>query len=334
MVNTLIIAEAGVNHNGSLETAYKLIDVAVDAGVDVVKFQSGKAEKVISKYAQKAEYQKNLTGTDESQLEMCQKFYLDYQAHLKLIKYCNQKKVRFLSSPFDIDSIGMLNQLGLDILKIPSGEITNLPYLEKIGALNKSIIMSTGMAELGEVKEALEILVNAGTNKKKVTILHCNTEYPTPYEDVNLNAMLTIRDKLGVKVGYSDHTLGIEVPTAAVVLGAEVIEKHFTLSKEMLGPDHKASLDPAELKSMVCSIRNVEKILGNGIKCTSPSEQKNKTVARKSIVAFRPIKKGEVLCENNITTKRPGLGISPMKWNDVIGVIAKRDFFTDELIDL
>lgn len=334
MVNTLIIAEAGVNHNGSLETAYKLIDVAVDAGVDVVKFQSGKAEKVISKYAQKAEYQKNLTGTDESQLEMCQKFYLDYQAHLKLIKYCNQKKVRFLSSPFDIDSIGMLNQLGLDILKIPSGEITNLPYLEKIGALNKSIIMSTGMAELGEVKEALEILVNAGTNKKKVTILHCNTEYPTPYEDVNLNAMLTIRDKLGVKVGYSDHTLGIEVPTAAVVLGAEVIEKHFTLSKDMLGPDHKASLDPAELKSMVCSIRNVEKILGNGIKCTSPSEQKNKTVARKSIVAFRPIKKGEVFCENNITTKRPGLGISPMKWNDVIGVIAKRDFFADELIDL
>ena len=334
MVNTLIIAEAGVNHNGSLETAYKLIDVAVDAGVDVVKFQSGKAEKVISKYAQKAEYQKNLTGTDESQLEMCQKFYLDYQAHLKLIKYCNQKKVRFLSSPFDIDSIGMLNQLGLDILKIPSGEITNLPYLEKIGALNKSIIMSTGMAELGEVKEALEILVNAGTNKKKVTILHCNTEYPTPYEDVNLNAMLTIRDKLGVKVGYSDHTLGIEVPTAAVVLGAEVIEKHFTLSKDMLGPDHKASLDPAELKSMVCSIRNVEKILGNGIKCTSPSEQKNKTVARKSIVAFRPIKKGEVFCGNNITTKRPGLGISPMKWNDVIGVIAKRDFFADELIDL
>jgi N,N'-diacetyllegionaminate synthase len=334
MVNTLIIAEAGVNHNGSLETAYKLIDVAVDAGVDVVKFQSGKAEKVISKYAQKAEYQKNLTGTDESQLEMCQKFYLDYQAHLKLIKYCNQKKVRFLSSPFDIDSIGMLNQLGLDILKIPSGEITNLPYLEKIGALNKSLIMSTGMAELGEVKEALEILVNAGTNKKKVTILHCNTEYPTPYEDVNLNAMLTIRDKLGVKVGYSDHTLGIEVPTAAVVLGAEVIEKHFTLSKDMLGPDHKASLDPAELKSMVCSIRNVEKILGNGIKCTSPSEQKNKTVARKSIVAFRPIKKGEVFCGNNITTKRPGLGISPMKWNDVIGVIAKRDFFADELIDL
>ena len=296
MVNTLIIAEAGVNHNGSLETAYKLIDVAVDAGVDVVKFQSGKAEKVISKYAQKAEYQKNLTGTDESQLEMCQKFYLDYQAHLKLIKYCNQKKVRFLSSPFDIDSIGMLNQLGLDILKIPSGEITNLPYLKKIGALNKSIIMSTGMAELGEVKEALEILINAGTNKKKVTILHCNTEYPTPYEDVNLNAMLTIRDKLGVRVGYSDHTLGIEVPTAAVVLGAEVIEKHFTLSKEMLGPDHKASLDPAELKSMVCSIRNVEKILGNGIKCASPSEQKNKTVARKSIVAFRPIKKGEVFC--------------------------------------
>ena len=334
MVNTLIIAEAGVNHNGSLETAYKLIDVAVDAGVDVVKFQSGKAEKVISKYAQKAEYQKNLTGTDESQLEMCQKFYLDYQAHLKLIKYCDQKKIRFLSSPFDIDSIGMLHQLGLDILKIPSGEITNLPYLEKIGALNKSIIMSTGMAELGEVKEALEILVNAGTNKKKVTILHCNTEYPTPYEDVNLKAMLTIRDKLGVKVGYSDHTLGIEVPTAAVVLGAEVIEKHFTLSKDMLGPDHKASLDPAELKSMVCSIRNVEKILGNGIKCTSPSEQKNKTVARKSIVAFRPIKKGEVFCENNITTKRPGLGISPMKWNDVIGVIAKRDFFADELIDL
>ena len=334
MVNTLIIAEAGVNHNGSLETAYKLIDVAVDAGVDVVKFQSGKAEKVISKYAPKAEYQKNLTGKEESQLEMCQKFDLDYQTHLKLINYCKQKKIRFLSSPFDIDSIDMLHELRLDVLKIPSGEITNLPYLEKIGALNKSIIMSTGMAELGEVKEALEILVNAGTNKKKVTILHCNTEYPTPYEDVNLNAMLTIRDKLGVRVGYSDHTLGIEVPTAAVVLGAEVIEKHFTLSKDMLGPDHKASLDPAELKSMVCSIRNVEKILGNGVKCVSPSEKKNKTAARKSIVAFRSIKKGEVFCEKNITTKRPGLGISPMRWNEVVGMIAKRDFFADELIDL
>ena len=334
MVNTLIIAEAGVNHNGSLETAYKLIDVAVDAGVDVVKFQSGKAEKVISKYAPKAEYQKNLTGKEESQLEMCQKFDLDYQTHLKLINYCKQKKIRFLSSPFDIDSIDMLHELRLDVLKIPSGEITNLPYLEKIGALNKSIIMSTGMAELVEVKEALGILVNAGTNKKEVTILHCNTEYPTPYEDVNLNAMLTIRDKLGVKVGYSDHTLGIEVPIAAVVLGAEVIEKHFTLSKDMLGPDHKASLDPTELKSMVRSIRNVEKVLGNGIKCVSPSEKKNKIVARKSIVAFRPIKKGEFFCENNITTKRPGLGISPMRWNEVLGLAAKRDFFADELIDL
>ncbi|MDC1122020.1 N-acetylneuraminate synthase [Nitrospinaceae bacterium] len=334
MSKTLIIAEAGVNHNGSLDTAYKLIDVAVEAGVDVVKFQSGTAEKVISQYAPKAEYQKNSTSKSESQLEMCKSFDLDYQAHSKLINYCREKKIRFLSSPFDLDSIDMLVELGLDTLKIPSGEITNLPYLLKIGALNKTIIMSTGMAELDEVRVALDILHHSGTSKNKLTVLHCNTEYPTPFEDVNLNAMLTLRDKLSVKIGYSDHTLGIEIPIAAVAMGGEVIEKHFTLDKNMPGPDHKASLEPSELKAMVCAIRNIEKSLGDGIKSSSPSELKNKAIARKSIVALRRIKKGEMFSENNITTKRPGLGISPMKWNEVMGQIADRDFSIDELIEL
>jgi N,N'-diacetyllegionaminate synthase len=334
MSNTLIIAEAGVNHNGSLDSAFKLVDVAVEAGVDVVKFQSGTAEKVISHYAPKAEYQKTTTSKSESQLEMCKNFDLDYQAHSKLINYCREKKIRFLSSPFDLDSIDMLVELGLDTFKIPSGEITNLPYLLKIGALNKTIIMSTGMAELDEVRVALDILHRSGTSKNKFTVLHCNTEYPTPFEDVNLNAMLTLRDKLGVKIGYSDHTLGIEIPIAAVAMGGEVIEKHFTLDKNMPGPDHKASLEPSELKAMVCAIRNIEKSLGDGIKCPSPSELKNKAIARKSIVALRRIKKGEMFSEKNITTKRPGLGISPMKWNEVMGQIAERDFSIDELIEL
>lgn len=331
---TLIIAEAGANHNGSLDLAYKLVDVAVEAKVDMVKFQTGKAEKVISKYAPKAEYQEKTTGKSESQLEMCKKLDLNYQEHLQLIDYCRQNRIKFLSSPFDLDSIEMLEKLGVDIFKIPSGEITNLPYLRKIGSLNKAIIMSTGMADLSEVKVALNILIHSGTSKEKITILHCNTEYPTPFEDVNLRAMLTILDELGVKVGYSDHTLGIEVPVAAVAMGAEVIEKHFTLDRNMEGPDHKASLEPDELKAMVRAIRNIEKALGGGIKHPSPSELKNRFIARKSIVAAREIKKGETFMEENITAKRPGTGISPMRWDEVIGQKAIRDFPVDELIEL
>lgn len=331
---TLIIAEAGANHNGSLDLAYKLVDVAIEANVDIVKFQTGKAEKVISKYAPKAEYQEKTTGKSESQLEMCKKLDLNYQEHLQLIDYCRQNRIRFLSSPFDLDSIEMLEKLGVDIFKIPSGEITNLPYLRKIGALNKTIIMSTGMADLSEVKGALNILIHSGTSKENITVLHCNTEYPTPFEDVNLRAMLTIRDELGVKVGYSDHTLKIEVPVAAVAMGAEVIEKHFTLDRNMEGPDHKASLEPDELKSMVRAIRNIEKALGDGIKHPSPSELKNRPIARKSIVAARDIRKGEPFTEENITAKRPGTGISPMQWDEVIGQKATRDFTVDELIEI
>jgi N,N'-diacetyllegionaminate synthase len=334
MKHVFIIAETGANHNGSLDLAYKLVDVASESGADVVKFQTGKAEKVISRYAPKAEYQKKTTDKSESQLEMCKKLDLDYQAHLKLIDYCRQSRIRFLSSPFDLDSIDMLIKLDIDTFKIPSGEITNLPYLRKIGSLNKTIIMSTGMADLSEVKVALNILINSGTAKEKITILHCNTEYPTPFTDVNLKAMLTIKNELGVKVGYSDHTLGCEISIAAVAMGAEVIEKHFTLDRNMEGPDHKASLEPDELKAMVHAIRNIEKAMGDGVKGPSISELKNRPIARKSIVAVRKIKKGETFTEGNITTKRPGTGISPMQWDEVIGQKAIRDFSEDELIEL
>ena len=332
---TLIIAEAGVNHNGSLDLAKKMIDVAVEAGADAVKFQTFKAEKVVSRYAPKAEYQMKTTTADESHLEMVKKLELDAAAHRTLIDYCKKKNIRFLSTPFDLESIDLLNELGLNIFKIPSGEITNLPYLRKIGALKKEIILSTGMADLGEIEDVLDVLTGAGTKLKDITVLHCNTEYPTPIEDVNLRAMLTIKAAFpGVNIGYSDHTLGIEVPIAAVAMGATIIEKHFTLDKSMKGPDHKASLEPDELRAMVCAIRNIEKILGTGIKKATPLELKNKPIVRKSIVAACDIRKGEIFTKENLTAKRPGTGISPMRWDEVIGKKASRDFNEDELICL
>ena len=331
-MKTFIIAEAGVNHNGSIELAKRLIDVASQAGADAVKFQTFKAENLVSKNATKAEYQKETTDANESQYDMIKKLELDVDTHKELMAYCKQKEIMFLSTPFDHDSIEMLNDFGLEIFKIPSGEITNLPYLRHIGKLGKKVILSTGMADIGEIEDALDVLVTAGTSKEDITVLHANTMYPTPMEDVNLKAMQTIACTFGVDVGYSDHTLGIEVPIAAVAMGASVIEKHFTLDKTMEGPDHKASLEPNELKAMVKAIRNIEQALGNGIKKPSKSEQPNMTVARKSIVALKPIKKGEVLSEDNLTIKRPGDGISPMRWNEIIGTVAQKNYKVDEPI--
>ena len=332
---TFIIAEAGVNHNGSPELAKKMIDVAVDVGADAIKFQTFKAEQVISRNAKKAAYQIQTTDAAESQLDMIRRLELDSSTHKRLFQYCKVKKIQFLSSPFDLESIGLLTSLGLTILKIPSGEITNLPYLRKIGALKKEIILSTGMADLGEIEDALNVLMEAGTARADITILHCNTEYPTPFQDVNLRAMLTIKAAFpGIQVGYSDHTPGIEAPIAAVAMGSTVIEKHFTLDKNMKGPDHRTSLEPDELKAMVHAIRNIEKALGNGIKNPSPSELKNELIARKSIVAARNIRKGELFTEENLTVKRPGTGISPMRWDEVIGKKASRNFNADELINL
>jgi len=334
-MQTLIIAEAGVNHNGDLSLAKKLVDVAADAKADIVKFQTFKAEKLASRLAAKADYQKKTTGAEESQLEMLKKLELKYEDHLELINYCKQRSIQFLSTPFDIDSISLLQQLGIRLGKIPSGEITNLPYLKKMAMTFDELIMSTGMADLSEIQDAIDVIVASGFSKHKLTVLHCNTEYPTPYDDVNLKAMQTIRATFNVKVGYSDHTLGIEVPIAAVALGAAVIEKHFTLDKNMEGPDHKSSLEPHELREMVRQIRNIEQaISGTGIKEPSPSEKKNISIARKSIVAATRIKKGELLSESNLTVKRPGTGISPMQWGDVCGSRAARDFEQDELIVL
>lgn len=329
-----IIAEAGVNHNGDINTAKKLIDIACDAGADAVKFQTFKAENLVTKNAVKAEYQKEIIGSDVSQLEMLKKLEISQSFHKELTEYSKSKGIIFLSSSFDLESMDLLIGLGLDIFKIPSGEITNLPYLRKVGSLGKQIIMSTGMANLDEIKTALDILISSGTNKANIIILHCNSEYPTPFEDANILAMSTIRDKFDVKVGYSDHTLGIEASIAAVALGAIVIEKHFTLDKGMSGPDHKASLDPKELESMVKAIRNIEKGLGNGIKKVTPSEAKNKSIVRKSIVASKDIKKGDIFSKNNIAAKRPGMGISPMEWSKVIGKTAKKPFRVDEPIEL
>ncbi|MGD0281836.1 MAG: N-acetylneuraminate synthase [Dissulfurispiraceae bacterium] len=334
MGKVFIIAEAGVNHNGSLDIAKKMIGAASEAGADAVKFQTFKAEDVISRYAPKAEYQKKATDKNESQLEMIKRLELDSKAHGILIEHCRRKKIMFLSTPFDLNSINLLNKLGLRIFKVPSGEITNLPFLRKVGSLRKKVILSTGMADLGEIEDALDALIKAGTDKKDLTVLHCNTEYPTPKGDVNLRAMLSIREAFKVNVGYSDHTLGIEIPVAAAALGAAVIEKHFTLDKNMRGPDHKASLGPGELKAMVEAIRNIETALGDGIKRVSLSEVKNRAIARKSIVASKNIKMGEILSERNITAKRPGTGISPMEWDQVIGRVAKRNFVIDELIEL
>lgn len=334
MTRTFIIAEAGVNHNGSLELAKKLVDIAVEAGADAVKFQTFKADKLVSRGAQKAEYQKQTTSVDESQFEMIKKLELDDNAHRELILHCNEKQIMFLSTPFDHDSIDLLNNFGMSIFKIPSGEITNLPYLRHIGRLGKEVILSTGMADLGEIEDALDVLMQAGVLKEKITVLHATTEYPCPIEEVNLRAMQTIHAAFGVKVGYSDHTQGIEVPIAAVAMGACVIEKHFTLDRTMEGPDHKASLEPEELKAMVQAIQHIEQALGDGIKKPGKSEAKNIAVARKSIVAARPIKIGESFGADNITIKRPGNGISPMRWNEVIGRTAPREFSTDELIEL
>lgn len=328
-----IIAEAGVNHNGSLDLALQMVDVALAAGADAVKFQTFKAETILTANAPKADYQKETTGSNESQLDMIRRLELNEEVHERLYAHCQRKGIAFLSSPFDLESINLLNRLGMQSFKIPSGEIINLPYLRRVGELRKKLIMSTGMADLGEIEDALLILMKAGTAPEHITALHCNTEYPTPFEDVNLNAMLTIKAAFpGIQVGYSDHTPGIEVPIAAVALGARVIEKHFTMDRNMKGPDHRASLEPDELKSMVTAIRNIEKAMGNGIKKPSPSELKNKPIVRKSIVAARPIMKGEVFTEENLTVKRPGTGISPMRWDEVIGRNASRDFKKDEIV--
>lgn len=332
MNKVFIIAEAGVNHNGSIELAKKLIEKGAEAGVDAVKFQSFKANKLVTVNAEKADYQvANIGKNDENQYVMLKKLELDYDKHQELMDYAKSKGVMFLSSAFDLESIDLLVDLDLSVFKIPSGEITNLPYLRKIAQTNKPVILSTGMATLGEIEAALEVLKNNGTTD--VTILHCNTEYPTPMSDVNLTAMNTMKDAFKVKVGYSDHTLGIEIPIAAVALGALVIEKHFTLDKTMEGPDHKASLEPDELKQMVKSIRNIEEALGNGVKTPTESERKNKVVARKSIVAKTAICFGEMLSEENLDIKRPGTGISPMLWNEIIGSKATKDYQTDELIE-
>jgi len=333
-VSVFIIAEAGVNHNGSIELACELIDVASESGADAVKFQTFKAENLVSKNAEKAEYQKQTTDASESQFDMIKRLELDIDAHKKLIDYCKEKDIMFLSTPFDHESIDLLNELQLQIFKIPSGEITNLPYLRHIGLLNKKVFLSTGMSNLQEVGDALTVLINSGTLKENITVLHANTMYPTPMEDVNLNAMQTIHKEFGVAVGYSDHTLGIEVDIAAVAMGASIIEKHFTLDKAMDGPDHKASLEPDELKAMVSAIRNIEKALGGYEKKPSPSESINIDVARKSIVANQIIKKGELLSKKNITIKRPGAGINPMKWDVVIDTIAIRDFLENENIEV
>lgn len=330
--NVFIIAEAGVNHNGCIDIAKKLIDVAVDSGADAVKFQTFKAETLVSKNAKKADYQKKTTNSEESQFEMIKKLELDITTHKVLIEYCNKKGIMFLSTPFDNSSIELLNSLGLEIFKIPSGEITNLPYLRNIGKLNKKVILSTGMSSIGEIESALNILVSEGTNKSNITVLHANTEYPTPMKDVNLKAMLTIGTTFDVKYGYSDHTLGIEVDIAAVALGASCIEKHFTLDKSMEGPDHKASLEPKELKDMVKAIRNIELALGSAIKKPSQSEIKNIGIARKSIVAKKEILAGEIFTEENITIKRPGNGVSPMLWDKVLGTVSTQNYKEDDLI--
>ena len=331
-MSVFIIAEAGVNHNGSIALAKKLIDAAALSGANAVKFQTFKTEKLVSKTAKKADYQKHTTDLSESQFEMLNRLELDLSAHKELIRHCKEKSIMFLSTPFDHNSIDLLSNLGLQIFKIPSGEITNLPYLRHIGSLGKSVIISTGMSTLKEIKEALGILIKAGTKKKNITVLHANTMYPTPMEDVNLNAMLTIHKELDIAVGYSDHTLGIEVDIAAVAMGASIIEKHFTLDQTLKGPDHKSSLEPKELKAMVNAIRNIEIALGSNIKKPSPSELVNINPVRKSIVANQNIKKGELLTEINISIKRPGDGISPMKWDEILGTIAMKNYNKDELI--
>ncbi len=329
---TLIVAEAGVNHNGSLETAKELAKVALECGADIIKFQTAKLDSLVSKQAMMAEYQKKNFGKDMSQKEMLAKLLLSYEEFEELAAYCRSIGIRFLSTPFDIESIHFLKNLGGDLWKIPSGEITNYPYLLEIAHTGAPIILSTGMSDLNEVRECYELLKNNGAGS--ITLLHCTTQYPTGFEDVNLRAMLTLMQTFGCEVGYSDHTNGVEIPVAAVAMGASVIEKHFTLDRNMEGPDHKASLEPVELKDMITMIRHVESSMGTGIKEPRETEKANIVVARKSIIAACPIKKGELYTEENLTTKRPGNGISPMRWNEVIGSVAKRDFEEDELIEI
>lgn len=331
-MRTYIIAEAGVNHNGSLEIALALAEKAKEAGADCVKFQTFRAENTISRYAEKAAYQKETTGGDTSQLDMVKKLELPFDAFLKLKEHCTQTGITFLSTPFDLESIVFLDSLDMPFWKIPSGEVTNLPYLLAIAKTKKPVVMSTGMCELEEIQAAVDVLKANGT--PKITLLHCNTEYPTPYGDVNLRAMTAMEVRFGLEVGYSDHTPGLEIPIAAAAMGAVMLEKHFTLDRNMEGPDHKASLEPEELKAMVSAVRHVEAALGDGKKTASPSERKNIAIARKSIVARRTIRKGETLTEENITVKRPGDGISPMRWFEVLGTRAIRNFTIDELIEL
>ena len=330
-MSVFIIAEAGVNHNGDINLAKKLIDVAVEAGVDAVKFQTWKTELLVTKDAKQAEYQTENTQIEESQFDMLKKLELSYADFAELKQYCDESKITFLSTADEIPSANFLVNLQ-DIFKIGSGELTNLPYLRHIGGLGKEIIISSGMCTLKEVEDALNVLVKAGTSKDNITVLHANTQYPTPMEDVNLNAMITIKNKLGVKVGYSDHTLGIEVDIAAVAMGASCIEKHFTLDNNMDGPDHKASLNPSELKAMVQAIRNIELAMGSFVKEPSKSEKPNIEIARKSIVAKRAINQGEMLSEENLAIKRPGNGISPMKWNEIVGTVSTKNYHEDELI--
>ena len=333
--HTIIIAEAGVNHNGSIELAQQLVDKAVLAGVDYIKFQTFKASKLVTKAAKQAEYQqKNIGKEGDSQFQMLKKLELSPEDHEVLIAYCKDKGIKFFSTAFDFDSIEYLHSLDLGLWKVPSGEVTNYPFLKRVAAYNEKTILSTGMCEMSDVRAAVEALYKNGLSKENLILLHCNTEYPTPFEDVNLKAMDALRKEFGVEVGYSDHTKGIEVPIAAVALGATVIEKHFTLDKNMEGPDHKASLEPVELKAMVSAIRNIEQAIGTGVKTASASERKNIGVVRKSIVAACSIKKGDAFTEENLTVKRPGTGISPMRWEEVIGKKATKDYEEDELIAL
>ncbi|HYC48513.1 MAG TPA: N-acetylneuraminate synthase [Burkholderiales bacterium] len=329
----LIIAEAGVNHNGDMAIARKLVEMAASAGCDFVKFQTFSADRLVTKTARKAEYQSAGTGNAESQYEMLRKLELTPAMHGELVAHCAAHSIRFLSTGFDIESVDLLDGLGVDIFKVPSGEITNVPYLRHLGALGKRVILSTGMSCMAEIELALQTLENAGTPRARITVLHCNTEYPTPMQDVNLRAMCAIRDAFRVQVGYSDHTLGIEVPVAAVALGASIIEKHFTVDRTLPGPDHAASLEAAELRKLVSTIRNIELALGDGIKRASPSEIKNLGVARKSIVAAVAIRAGERFSEKNLTVKRPGSGISPVHWDAFIGRVATRAYAADDLIE-
>ncbi len=333
MKRTYIIAEAGVNHNGSLELAKDMVKVAAKAGVDAIKFQTFRAETLVTKDAIKADYQIKTSGQSETQFEMLKKLELSVESHLELMECCRLNQIEFLSTPFDLTTIDLLVEMGLNKWKIPSGEITNLPYLRKIASLGQEIILSTGMSDLGEIKDAINVFITSGISPDNITVLHCNTEYPTPMQDVNLKAMQTIKSAFpGIHVGYSDHTEGIEVPIAAVAIGATIIEKHFTLDKNLPGPDHKASLEPDELTAMVKAIRNIETALGNGIKKPSPSELKNKPIARKSLMTTQSIKTGERFSADNITAKRPGTGISPMRWDEVIGQVAQKDYEKDEEI--